>query len=552
MKITGKVMSLIFGVMMIIPLGALVYYNRIPAPEAPERLVVDDKIVEIEAPFFLEDNRVFIRVQALSTMGIQSTVEAGEGRLVIPIGSGAVAYEDDVLTKQLTSQGGNVNFPLKALNDGWYIELERLDAWLGLRSFLTADKKNLLLDSRGERVLGIVSPGGSSFCSEPQGKGKPLRDLQEGERLRLFSENGTEYRIRTQDGLIGYGKQAAIISYPEKVQGQQDFTAVRNTPKQYGPINITFEYVSKYASNPDMSKETKIQGLDVLCPTWFSLNENAVVTNDGDIRYVRDAHKLGYRVWGVFRNGFDPDRTHQLLINQEQRARAIADIALYTAFYELDGINIDFENVYRKDQKALTGFLQDLDAALTRQGVVLSVDAAPPWGSDQWSLFLDRGAVARIADYIILMAYDEHYANSPESGSVASLGWTEKALEGTLESVPPDKLVLGVPLYTRVWTETPEDSGKVAVSSKAIGMRDQESLLMGKDPDYTFDEEAGQMLAVYKEAGTVKKIWMEDETSMKARIRLVDKHRLAGLASWRRGFETESFWAWVRETMKGR
>lgn len=551
MKVNSKVMSLIFALMMLIPLGFMVYYNRLPEKESPDILILDDKVSAVDTPFFLEDGRVFLKAQVIESMGIPFTIEAEGGRMVLSVSAGTAAYEDRILTQQIGDNAESVNFPMKALNDGWFIELERLDDWLGLNYALTPDQKGLLLDSPGQHVLGIVEPGGSKFFTEPGGKGKRLRELTEGEKLRLFSENGREYRIRTADGLIGYGQKGAIASYGEEDGGQQAFTAVRSAPHQYGAINITFEYVEKYSETPVLSKETKIQGLDVLCPTWFSLNENAVVTNDASIRYVREAHTLGYRVWGVLRNGFEPERTHALLSDEGLKARAVADIAFYAAFYELDGINLDFENVYKKDQAGLNSFLKELDAALTRQGVTLSVEAAPPWGSDEWSLFLDRAAVARMADYIILMAYDEHYASSSESGSVASLGWSEKAVSESLAMIPPEKLLLGVPLYTRVWTETPDGNGGVSVSSKAIGMKDQEGILLGKDPEYLFDDEAGQMTASFKENGAVKRIWMENEDSMKARFQIIRKYKLAGLASWRRGFEAEEFWTWARNGLKG-
>lgn len=551
MKMNGRVISAIVAMMMLIPLGFMVYYYRLPKEAPPARLILDDAVSSVSNPFFLEDGRVFLKTQVIEALGIPFSIEAKEGRMILPIRNGSVVYEDRTLTKQITEGAGNINLPLKALNDGWFVELERLDSWLGLSSALTPDKKNLLLDSPGPRILGIVKPGGSKFFTDPNGKGKRQRDLVEGETLRLFSENDSEYRIRTLDGLVGYGSKGAITSYAEETGKQQAFTAIRTAPQQYGAINITFEYVEKYSENPDLSKELKVQGLDVLCPTWFTLNENTVITNEASIRYVREAHGLGYRVWGVLRNGFEPERTHTLLTNQELKARAIADIAFYAAFYELDGINIDFENVYMKDKAELSAFLKELDAALTRQGVTLSVEAAPPWGSDEWSLFLDRTAVSRIADYIILMAYDEHYANSKESGSVASLEWTEKAVSETLAMIPPEKLLLGVPLYTRVWTETTDESGAVSVASKAIGMKDQEAFLLGKDPELVFDEKAGQMTASFKEDGAVKRIWMENEESLKARLQIIKKYKLAGLASWRRGFETESFWIWVREGLKG-
>lgn len=547
----GKLVSVIFAVIMLVPLGALVYFNRQPDEAPSTTLIVDDKAVDMEAPYYIEAGRTYLKTTALDALGVPYTVEASQNALILPVTAGAVPYEDAAITRQISEAGVSVNFPLKQLNEGWYIELERLSDWLGIGAALMPDERGLLLDTKESSISGIVTPGGSPFFAEPGGKGKRHRDLVEGEKLRLFSENAQEYRLRTRDGLIGYGRKSAIISYQEENGGQAGFTRVRSTPGQYGPINITFEYVSRYSSNPDISKEEKVQGLDVLCPTWFTLDEEAVIRNDASIRYTRDAHALGYRVWGVFRNDFEPERTHLLLTSEALQERAIAEIALYAAFYELDGINIDFENVYLKDKAALVSFLKALDAALTRQGVILSVDAAPPWGSDQWSLFLDRSAVARIADYIVLMAYDEHYAGSPESGSVASLGWTERAVTETLALVPAEKLVLGVPLYTRLWTETSDSSGSVSVSSKAIGMRDQESLILGKDPVYRFDEEAGQMTATYEEDGAVKKLWLEDETSMKARLGLIKTYKLAGLASWRRGFETDTFWTWVRENLKG-
>ncbi len=551
MKISGRILSILLALMLVIAFWALINYFRNPVPTSSSILILDDRTLDMDDPYFIENNRIYLKIQVFDTMGINYALDSSDARLIVNINAGSVSYEDSTLTQQITSQAENINFPLKSLNTGHYIELERLSDWLGIRSTLTVDQKILMLDSKGDRISGIVALEGSTFYTLPGNKGVRYRNLREGEKLRLFSENGEEYRLRTMDGLIGYGLKSSIISYPEKTGLNENFMKRRNTPKQYGPINITFEYVSRYSANPDISIESKIQGLDVLCPTWFTLNEDSVVVNDASIRYSRDAHALGYRVWGVFRNGFEPDRTHQLLADEGIRARAIADIAFFSSFYELDGINVDFENVFKKDQALLTEFLKQLDGALTRQGVTLSVDAAPPWGSDQWSLFLDRGEVARLTDYVILMAYDEHYANSPVSGSVASLGWTEKAVAETLEHIPDEKLLLGVPLYTRVWSEAPDGAGGLTVSSKAIGMKDQDALLLDKAPEYLFDEVAGQMTASYVEEGIVKRIWIEDDESMQARLQLINKYNLAGIASWRRGFEKETFWTLVRENLKG-
>lgn len=552
MGIRKALVSLLFTLLLVLPLGLWVYNNRTPEPVAPPGLIVEDRVIDAPAPFYREGERLFLSTGVLDSLGIPFTVDPAAKLLLIPVQAGRAAFEDPAVTRQVTGEAGTLNFPLKYLNTGAYVELERLDAWLGLSAALTPDQGTLLLDPPGERIQGRVIAGGAALYPTAGSQGSLQRRLEEGEKVRLFSLAGNQYRLRTADGLIGYAPQDAILPYPEPAEPAVPFTAVRRTPGQYGPIQITFEYVGGYSSAPDLSGEAKITGLDVLCPTWFTLDEAGTVQNEASIRYVRDAHRLGYRVWGVLRNGFEPERTHLMLSSEALRAQAVAAVAFYCAFYELDGINVDFENVYKKDQARLTVFLEALDAVLTRQGVTLSVDAAPPWGSDEWSLFLDRAQAGRVADYVVLMAYDEHYANSPVSGSVASLGWTEKAIAETLKTVPPDKLVLGIPLYTRVWSESPDGAGGTAVTSKAIGMADQESLLRGKDPAYAFDDAAGQMTATYLEEGVQKRIWLENEASVKARLRLIEKYKLAGVASWRRGFEAADYWHWVLEVMKGR
>lgn len=546
----GRFMSAVVTIAFMVSLWALVHYNKPAPPEAPVRVVIDDQLPQVMDPFFCEEGVLFVNTSLLSEMGFAVEVDEASSCIALDVLDGDVAYEDKAVTKMVEERAGKVLFPAKQLNTGWFVELERLDQWLGIQSGLSDDGKCLLLDTPGERVQGRVSDGDVALYQKPNGAGALLKTMREGEKVRLFSELGRNYKARTADGKIGYVASKSIIAYGEKETGGP-FTSVREGQSRYGPINVTFEYVSSYAVNPKLSEEKRIPGLDVLCPTWFSLNESGFVTNDASVRYVRDAHALGYRVWGVMRNEFEPERTHKMLADRELRAGAIADIAFYAAFYELDGINVDYENVYKNDQALFSAFLDELDAVLTRQGVTLSIDAAVPWGSEQWSLFLDRWTAARTADYIVLMAYDEHHANSEESGSVSSIGWTRAAVEKSLSMIPPEKLILGIPLYTRVWSEKTDESGAVSVESISIGMKDQDALLKGTNPDYTYDEDAGQLLASFREDGVLKKIWIENEDSVKARLEIAKEFKLAGVGSWRRGLESEAFWSWVNGILKG-
>jgi len=300
---------------------------------------------------------------------------------------------------------------------------------------------------------------------------------------------------------------------------------------------------------PDLRSEMKIKGLDVLSPTWFNLTQNGLVINNADLTYVKAAHEKGYEVWGLFKNNFDPDLTTTMLNSPELREKVIAQLVFYASYYELDGYNIDFENVYLKDKKALVTFMKELNFYAEKQNLVLSIDVTVPWGSDQWSKFLDRVAISKYVDYVMLMAYDEHWASSPTSGSVASIGWVERGVAESLKLIPKEKLILGVPFYTRIWTEKIAD-GKTKVSSKSIGMQYVDKYLSDKDESLKWDEDAGQFLAEYKDGNETYKIWIEDDTSLKLKLELIDQYDIAGVASWRKGFESQDIWELIYDTVK--
>jgi spore germination protein YaaH len=220
----------------------------------------------------------------------------------------------------------------------------------------------------------------------------------------------------------------------------------------------------------------------------------------------------------------------------------------YAKLYDLDGINIDYENVYTKDGDNLTQFMRELRPLAQEYGLVVSIDVTPKSNSEMWSAYLDRKSLGEIVDYLILMAYDEHWAASPVAGSVASLPWAEASARRILEedAVPAEKLILAVPFYTRVWSEAEKD-GKVEVKSKAIGMSKAQKLIEDKQLKPLFSEETGQNYVEYTEDNVRYRIWLEDEVSLEARVKLAKSLKLGGVASWNRSFASDKAW----EVMKG-
>ena len=292
----------------------------------------------------------------------------------------------------------------------------------------------------------------------------------------------------------------------------------------------------------DMSEAERIDCINVVSPCWFRISSedgtmsHAALSPDKD--YVKKAQKKGYKVWALVSNSFDPDMTHRLLANPAGMKRAIDEIMQAVKKYDLDGINLDFENIEEEDRDALSGFISRLGAELHKENKNFSVDVTFPGGSPNWSLCYDRGAIATAADYVMVMAYDEHPGGSKYAGSVASIGWVENGVQAMLREVPAEKLVLGMPLYSRIWKE----SDGVVEDVETLWMEDADKLVREKKLARVWDADAGQYYFEYQKNGQLCRVWQENARSIALKASLISKYDLAGAALWRRGFETADVW----------
>ncbi len=378
-----------------------------------------------------------------------------------------------------------------------------------------------------------------------------LEDLKPGTKLRILNTVDDWYQVQLYNGYTGFVKQKNTIQGESRVVPELEPVLSPAKEKwQSKAINMTWEAVYQVAPKP--SSIGKLPGVNVVSPTWFSLIDGkGNVKSKADPAYVKWAHGQGMQVWGLFSNSFEPDLTTEALSSFEARMTTILQMLHYAQLYDLDGINIDYENVYTKDGPNLTQFMRELRPLAMEYGLVVSIDVTPKSNSEMWSAFLDRRALGETVDYIILMAYDEHWAASPVAGSVASLPWVRSSVTRILEedNVSPDQLILGIPLYTRVWTETEKD-GQIEVKSKAIGMTKAQNIIKEKKLSPKLSEEAGQNYVEYKEDGVRYRIWLEDAESLKRRVDLAQSLGLAGVATWTRGFASEQAWEVLKEISK--
>lgn len=366
-----------------------------------------------------------------------------------------------------------------------------------------------------------------------------LAQLNKGQKVSILREEKGWYWVETFDGLMGYVDERKV-----------ELGAIRLAEidkEEYLPWNplgekILLTWEGAWGTTPDPNKIGDITGVQVLSPTWFSLQENGLVKNTADLAYVKWAHATGRQVWGLFDNSFDPDLTHVFLNDASLRAKVIKQILTYVDLYNLDGINLDFENMYLKDKDAYVQFVRELAPLLREKDRVISLDVTFISQSENWSLVYDRQKLGEVVDYMMVMAYDEHGTFSSRAGSVSSLPWVEKGIQAILEQVPNKKIILGVPLYTRLWEESYDENGKLVVKSQALSMERAQKWLKENKVQIQEDQATGQNYAELKKDGVVYKMWLEDELSLSRRVELMKKYRLAGIATWMRSYATDEVW----------
>jgi spore germination protein YaaH len=397
---------------------------------------------------------------------------------------------------------------------------------------------------QGEVLAEDVHPEKLRLRTEPSLKAPYTAGLSKKETVMIEAEKEGFYLVRKENGISGYINKKFVEKNNEVTItiSQKSETAV--IPKINGPIQLTWEAV--YTRNPDHTQIPDMLGVNVVSPTWFSLTGNdGAIKNLASLEYSKWAQSKGYQVWGLFSNSFDPVLTHEALKDFETRQKIIVQLLHFSQMYQLQGINFDIENVYPVDGPLVTQLMREATPYLHEAGLVVSMDITFYAGeNNNWSSFYEREKLASIVDYLIVMAYDEHTGSSPVAGSVSSLPWVETNLQNLLKEVPKEKVILGVPLYTRLWKEQIKEDGTTEVSSQSMSMAKAKEWLTVKGLQPVYDEASGQNYAEYfaEEENATYKVWIEDELSLTKRANLAANYKLAGMASWSRVFGDQTAW----------
>lgn len=389
-----------------------------------------------------------------------------------------------------------------------------------------------------------------------------LTETKSNDVVRIIETEGKWKKVRTQDGFIGYVKNSNLKDEETKTYKREfkepNFT---NIKKDY-TINLAWHQVSSRVANKqvlEMIANTK--GLTTLAPTWFSVKDTkGNITSIASSEYVNYAHQSNIEVWGLVRN-FDPldkvgiktsEETHELLSHTTSRENLENQLISAALQVGLDGINVDFETIAEKTGEHYIQFIRELSVKCRKNGIILSVDNYVPKGYNKHYHRKEQGIVA---DYVIIMGYDEHFSGSYESGSVASIGYVKDGIKETLKDVPANKVINAMPLYTRLWSEVPKseeelsaqagtEAGKYStkVTSETVSMKRTSTVLAQYGVEAKWDGKTGQNYAEWEKDGITHKIWIEDAKSIEEKLKVMKANKLAGTAVWKLGFETPKLW----------
>lgn len=427
--------------------------------------------------------------------------------------------------------------------DTLYLSMDTIAQHTDMEYQEYSDPRRLVVRTQWDGLSAVMASENTQVRYRGGIKSDILEEVPKGTPLVVVDDSFEDWvQVTTDQGYTGFVSKNSVgpvESYtPEHTSTVPEYTSLTRDYK----INMVWHQTTSQAANNTVSDMlANVHGVNVIAPTWFFINDTAGNLQDiSSSSYVETVHGLGMEVWAVL-NDFDGninsnEDTYAVLSSSEKRKSIVA--ALMDAVLEknIDGINVDIEKVSEECAPHYLQFIRELSASCRSNEIVLSVDNYVP---REYSAYYDRGEQGKVADYVVIMGYDEHYAGSEEAGSVASISFVRDGIERTLLEVPASKVINGIPFYTRLWV-TDRSSGML--SSEAGGMDKAEEWMMQYNMEKYWDETTGQNYAETETDAGLYQIWLEDEASVEEKMKLIQEYDLAGVAAWKLGFERADIW----------
>ena len=543
-KKAKKVINIVIGIVAFIII-CLIANNYIAFDKNKTiNLVINNKNVtsNLKNQVLIENNTIYLSQSDIENFFDKHIYKEDEtNKIITTYGKkiAAIGFEknsiningsDKEIYAHAIEKDGQVYLPISEMKDVYDVEIRNIEK-----------TKVVTMDSLDREQKKAIVTSNLSVKSSTNFLTRTVDRIKKGDSVIIISSDKGYTKIRTEKGKIGYIKSKKVaneITVREEMKEEKQIE---------GKVNLVWDYYSNVGSAPDRSG-TSIDGVNVVAPAFFYLDDDGnLKDNIGEKgeNYINWAHDNGYKVWPMVSNAeAGLTLTSEIMNSYTKRQKLIEDIVDKCVEYKLDGINVDFEIMKQEDKDLYSRFIIELTPRLKEMGLVTSVDVTAPDGGETWSMCFDRHVIGDVADYIIFMAYDEYGVSSTKPGTTAGYDWVKLSLNKFLqtEEIESNKIILGIPFYTRVWTTDP--SGKS--TSKTVSMKKTESVI----PDGTqkqWDDDLKQNYVEYTDGNNKKQIWIEDIDSIKSKISLITENNLGGVASWQKDMELDEIWNVLKE-----
>lgn len=514
-------------------------------------LVIYGDNIETNYKPFKQDEGIYISVDTISKV-IDPDIyyDKVATKVIITTKNDVVKFkiDENLMSKNMEYISTNT---CAKLSDGQpYVDIELLKDIYNINIEYNEDTNTISIDKKSSTDIPIKYDRVNVY-SDISTNSEVLQTIGKNNTVTLYNESLNHnrwYKVKTDSGVIGYIAKLNIDISDVKAQEERQENEKNEEEKTSEQVQEKLTMFWQYGSDLTILGEEKIDGVNVVSPTWYELkNVNGDISSKYSQEYYNKAKEYGYEVWPIITNGIDsssysPEDTSAMLNSERNRENFIKNLVNIAKDNKVDGINIDFEAMKDEDRDLFTQFIRELAPMLRKNNIKLSVDM-------YFVKYIDRTRVGEAADYIVLMGYDQRGAWSSEAGSIAEVSWVESNINSLINDskIPASKIILGVPFYTRLWTEKAGDSD---IGTKVYTMKDCQSFIEKYEIAPVWDEDAGQNYAEYVTGDITYKLWIEDSDSVKRRVESVNKYDLAGITGWRKGFETSDIWQVINESLE--
>lgn len=519
------------------------YYGITGSQEAA--IVLQDEIVEEKGR--ISDGICYLDMATIHKyLNDRFYVDGGEGLLLYTLPEDIVRNSIGSSVKE-TAQGSEELGYTAAIWEGdtLYVALDYIKQYTNFSYQLFTDPYRIQLTTEWPSYEVASISKNTQVRVKGGVKSEILTDVQKGDQVSVLEQMETWSKVKTADSVIGYVENKRLTGIrseqpiPVTDYQEPEYTSLTRDHK----INLGWHVVASAGGNDTFNSVTANAGnLNVISPTWFKLCDNeGGYTSFASADYVQKAHDRGLEVWALIENieYKDSISMYEILSSTTTRQKLIDSLMNDLITYGIDGINVDFEQLSMDCGEHFVEFIRELSAACRKNGKVLSVDNYVP---RDFNDYYDRKEQGIVADYVIVMGYDEHYAGSKEAGSVASIDYVEDGIAQTVKEVPAEKVINAIPFYTRIWETTGD-----GISSQAVDMVTAEQFISNHGITAEWDETTCQNYGEYTSGDSRYQVWLEDADSIKVKLNVMENYGIGGVAEWRLGFEKPEIWDVIGE-----